>query len=70
MVPINIWIHYSYCASKNNLCCNTTKVTLITSTIEANQVGDDQPNGGWGICGVLLNRIGNQLMLVLLEELE
>jgi hypothetical protein len=36
----------------------------------SDRVGDDPPNGGWGICGALLNHIGNQLTLVLLEELE
>jgi len=36
----------------------------------SNQVGDDPPNGGWGICWALLNRIGNQLPSILLEELE
>jgi hypothetical protein len=34
------------------------------------QVGDDPPNGGWGICGVFFNRIDDQLTLRLLEELE
>jgi len=37
---------------------------------QSNQVGDDPPNGGWGICGAFFNRIGDQLMSRLLEELE
>jgi hypothetical protein len=36
----------------------------------SDRVGDDPPNGGWGISKVLFNHISNQLMLVLLEELE
>jgi hypothetical protein len=34
----------------------------------SNQVDDDPPNGKWGICGALLNRIGDKLTPVLLED--
>jgi hypothetical protein len=36
----------------------------------SNRIGDDPPNGRWGIYEVFFNRIGNQLTLVMLEELE
>jgi hypothetical protein len=34
------------------------------------RISDESSNGGWGIYKVLLNRIGDQLTLVLFEELE
>ncbi len=37
---------------------------------QRDQVGDDPPNGGWGICRAFFNRIGDQLTPILLEELE
>jgi hypothetical protein len=37
---------------------------------QSDQVGDDPPNEGWGICGAFFNCVGDQLTPVLLEELE